>query len=120
MRLAATFDSGEAQVVRGRIANVPVGEVRACVVLGDAARQNGKSAADGDKFELFLNCCGASHLSIKCRLVSEISLEKLPFGGKRVVGGQADDRGLRVNCGDPEAGGVEGPPKVAHVSAAVA
>ena len=106
--------------MRGRVAYLPVGQVGACVVLGDAAWQNGEPAADGDELELFLDCRGASHLSVKCRLVSEIGLEKLPFRGKRVVGGQADDGRFGADRGDPEAGSVEGPAKVAHVSAAVA
>jgi hypothetical protein len=90
--LTATLDSGEAKVVRGRVAHLPAGQVGACIVLGDAVRQNGEPAAEGHEFELFLDCRGAPHLSVKVRLVSEIGLEKLPFRDPRLLGLVGPDR----------------------------
>src|ERR1700677_1216660 len=49
VRLTAALDGGEAQVVRGRVAHVPVREIRARVILGDTARQNGEPTADSDE-----------------------------------------------------------------------
>ena len=42
------------------------------------------------EFKQVLDCCGASHLSVQCRLLSDIGLEKLLFRGKWVRVRQED------------------------------
>jgi hypothetical protein len=120
MRLAATFNHAKAEAVLGRVDYRSVNQVRASVVLGHAAGENGDTLPGRNEFELFLDCGGASDWGVQRRMGSEVSQDELSLRGQRVIGGQVGNGGFGANGLRREAGGVEGLAKVAHVSAAVA
>jgi hypothetical protein len=88
MRLAATFHRAKAEAVHRRVDYRSVNQVRAGVILGNAARENGDTLAGRNEFELFLDCGGAPDVGIQRCMDSEVSQDEPSLRGQRVIDGQ--------------------------------